>query len=327
MLVSLFIFNSKMQYKKITIRIVVFIFAVYSLDIMIGNVLEFLFFKQKTGPNYQIIESITTNRADLVILGNSRAQHHYNPRIISKKTGFSSVNAGLNGGYGIYLPTFQVEVMTINYNPKVIIVEIEPNALSYNKLNYYLIKVLLPYFDRYPNAYEFLKLTDNYQKIKLLSKAYKYNSLIFDIISYNLFSNKFSHVKSFIPIQKSLNKIDSVANIGVNRNLNTFISDLNMELILKKLIYIAKIKNIKLVFVNSPVYNNEVNDNYSIAGKKAIQIMNDNDVSFWDYSNDTNFLNKYYLFSDKLHLNDKGAELYSNIIADRLVAEGIMKNS
>lgn len=109
MLVSLFIFNSKMQYKKITIRIVVFIFAVYSLDITIGNVLEFLFFKQKTGPNYQIIESITTNRADLVILGNSRAQHHYNPRIISKKTGFSSVNAGLNGGYGIYLPTFKLK--------------------------------------------------------------------------------------------------------------------------------------------------------------------------------------------------------------------------
>jgi len=66
-----------------------------------------------------------------------------------------------------------------------------------------------------------------------------------------------------------------------------------------------------------------LNYNYSFAGKKAIQIMNDNNISFWDYSNDTSFFNKYYLFSDRLHLNNKGAELYSNIIADRLVAEGI----
>jgi len=56
MLASLFIFNSKMHYKKFTLRLVVFLLVIYSLDLMIGSVLEFLFFKQKTGPNYQIIE-------------------------------------------------------------------------------------------------------------------------------------------------------------------------------------------------------------------------------------------------------------------------------
>jgi hypothetical protein len=48
---------------------------------------------------------------------------------------------------------------------------------------------------------------------------------------------------------------------------------------------------------------------------------------FWDYSNDSTFFNKYYLFSDRLHLNDKGSEIFSNIIAERLVAEGIKKNN
>ena len=315
-----------MHYQKFSIRLVVFLLVIFAFDLMMGNVLEFVFFKQKTGPNYQIIESITTNRADVVVLGNSRAQHHYNPKIISNTTGLSCVNSGLNGGYGIYLPTFQVEVMTNNYCPKAIIVELEPNGLTYSKLNYYLIKVFLPYLDRYPIVYEYIKLRDNYQKIKLLSKTYKYNSLIYDVIMYNLFSHKFNHLKSFIPIEKSLNKSDSVVNVGATRNLNSTPIDINMQLILMQLIHIAKSKNISLVFVNSPIYNNVALDSYSHAGKKAVQIINDNNISFWDYSNDTNFLNKYYLFSDRLHLNNKGAELYSNIIADRLIGEGIIKN-
>ena len=312
-----------MHYKKFTLRLVVFLLVIYSLDLMIGSVLEFLFFKQKTGPNYQIIESITTNRADLVVLGNSRAQHHYNPRIISKKTGFSSVNAGLNGGYGVYLPTFQVDEISNNYKPKAIIVEIDPNALGFWKGNYDRLTVLLPFIDRYPNAIDYILLRDNYQKVKLYSKSYRYNSLIYNELMYSLFANKFNHVKSFIPISKKLSSKDSIASVNKIRNMSSPTTDINMELILKKLINIAKYKNIKLIFVNSPIYNNTLNDNYSIAGKKAIQIMNDNKISFWDYSNDTSFFNKYYLFSDRLHLNNKGAELYSNIIADRLVAEGI----
>jgi hypothetical protein len=323
MLASLFIFNSKMHYKKFTLRLVVFLLVIYSLDLMIGSVLEFLFFKQKTGPNYQIIESITTNRADLVVLGNSRAQHHYNPRIISKKTGFSSVNAGLNGGYGVYLPTFQVDEISNNYKPKAIIVEIDPNALGFWKGNFDRLTVLLPFIDRYPNAIDYILLRDNYQKVKLYSKSYRYNSLIYNELMYSLFANKFNHVKSFIPISKKLSSKDSIASVNKIRNMSSPTMDINMELILKKLINIAKYKNIKLIFVNSPIYNNTLNDNYSIAGKKAIQIMNDNKISFWDYSNDTSFFNKYYLFSDRLHLNNKGAELYSNIIAERLVAEGI----
>lgn len=312
-----------MHYKKFTLRLVVFLLVIYSLDLMIGSVLEFLFFKQKTGPNYQIIESITTNRADLVVLGNSRAQHHYNPRIISKKTGFSSVNAGLNGGYGVYLPTFQVDEISNNYKPKAIIVEIDPNALGFWKGNYDRLTVLLPFIDRYPNAIDYILLRDNYQKVKLYSKSYRYNSLIYNELMYSLFANKFNHVKSFIPISKKLSSKDSIASVNKIRNMSSPTMDINMEIILKKLINIAKYKNIKLIFVNSPIYNNTLNDNYSIAGKKAIQIMNDNKISFWDYSNDTSFFNKYYLFSDRLHLNNKGAELYSNIIAERLVAEGI----
>jgi len=297
------------------------------LDQIIGNVLEFYFFKQKTGPNYQIIESITTSNAELVVLGNSRAQHHYNPKIISSKTELLTENYGLNGGYGIYLPSFQVDEMTSHYKPKVIIIELDPNSMGYWKGNYDKLTVLMPFIDKYPNAYHYIMLRDNYQKIKLFSKSYKFNSLIYNELIYSLFETNFKHVKSFIPITKSLSNNDSIASVNKIRNLSSKTMDINMQLILEKLIQLTKSMNIKLIFVNSPIYNNAVNDNYSFAGNKAIQIMNDNNISFWDYSNDSTFFNKYYLFSDRLHLNDKGSELFSNIIAERLVAEGIKKNN
>ncbi len=323
---SLSIFNFKMQYRKFTIRLVVFLFIIFAFDLMMGNVLEFLFFKQKTGPNYQIIESITTNSADLVVLGNSRAQHHYNPKIISNKTGFSCVNSGLNGGYGIYLPAFQIEEMANHYSPKLIIVEVDPNGLGYWKGNYDRLSVLMPFIDRYPKAYDYIMLRDNYQKIKLFSKSYKYNSLVYNELMYSLFFNKFAHVKSFIPNYKIMTQKDSIVKEELTNISNSIGLDINMENILLHLISFSKENKIKLVFVNSPIYNNTAKDKYSFAGKKTIQILKDNNICFWDYSNDTTFLNKYYLFSDRLHLNDKGAELYSNMIADRLIGEGIIKN-
>jgi hypothetical protein len=297
------------------------------LDQIIGNVLEFYFFKQKTGPNYQIIESITTSNAELVVLGNSRAQHHYNPKIFQQKTGLTFTNSGINGGYGIYLPAFQLEEMSNNYLPKAILIEIDPNALGYWKGNYDRLSVLMPFIDRYPKVSEYVGLRDNFLKLKLFSKSFKYNSLIYNELVYNLFSSKFNHVKSYIPNYKCMTQRDSIANVNKIRNLSTPTMDVNMELILQKLIHIAKVKNIKLIFVNSPIYNNAVNDNYSFAGNKAIQIMKDNNNSFWDYSNDSTFLNKYYLFGDRLHLNQKGADIFSNILAERLVSEGIIKNN
>jgi hypothetical protein len=309
--------------KSTFISIFIFLVILFSFDKIIGGILEFGFYKQLTGPNYQIIESITTNRADLVVLGNSRAQHHYNPKIFQQKTGLTFTNSGINGGYGIYLPAFQLEEMSNNYLPKAILIEIDPNALGYWKGNYDRLSVLMPFIDRYPKLSEYVGLRDNFLKLKLFSKSYKYNSLIYNELIYNLFSSKFNHVKSFIPNYKCMTKRDSIAGVNKIRNMSSPTMDINMELIFKKLINMAKSKNIKLIFVNSPIYNNTLNYNYSFAGKKAIQIMNDNNISFWDYSNDTSFFNKYYLFSDRLHLNNKGAELYSNIIADRLVAEGI----
>jgi len=315
-----------MMYKKYY-QIFIFIIVLFCFDRVVGGLLEYGFYKQPTGPNYQIIQSITTNRSDIVVLGSSRAQHHYNPEIFTKKIGLSFTNSGVNGGYGIYLPAFQIEQMTNNYFPKVIFVEINPNALGYWKGNYDRLSVLMPFVDRYPDVFNYLVLKDDFLKLKLLSKSYRYNSLIYNELIYNLLSNKFKHVKSFIPIKKSLSPLDSVANVDGIKNYNTNATDLNMQIIFEKLIKVIQNKNIKLIFVNSPIYNNKAVNYYSFAGKKAIQTMNDNNIRFWDYSNDSTFLNKYYLFGDRLHLNQKGADIFSNILAERLVSEGIIKNN
>jgi hypothetical protein len=41
-------------------------------------------------------------------------------------------------------------------------------------------------------------------------------------------------------------------------------------------------------------------------------------VPFWDFSNDTLFLNHRNLFHDFDHLNNTGAKIFSNIIAEKL---------
>lgn len=53
------------------------------LDYGIGKFLEYLYFNQKQGKLYNITYAIEKQTNDVIIMGSSRAMHHYNPDIIS----------------------------------------------------------------------------------------------------------------------------------------------------------------------------------------------------------------------------------------------------
>jgi hypothetical protein len=168
--------------------------------------------------------------------------------------------------------------------------------------------------DKYPSAYDYVKLKDRNEFIKLLSKTYHYNSTIANIFIYTLLANKFKHVQSFIPIP---NKVLNDTNILENSiKKKAIVADLNKEKYLQEIIETCRNKNIKLFFVNSPYYRKTANNNYyNSFGKKVIKILNENNVDFIDFTNDSNFLSQSKYFADLGHLNADGADLFSEKIA------------
>lgn len=111
------------------IKIVSFFIIIVVADKASGLVLRKLYFNQSAGQDFSLNYALSKCNADVVIFGNSRAQHHYDSRIISAGLKMSCYNAGLDGGHSIILPDAEIKVLTERYTPKIIILEFSPQEL------------------------------------------------------------------------------------------------------------------------------------------------------------------------------------------------------
>jgi hypothetical protein len=306
--------------KSQALRIICFLLVLAFTDQITGLVLRKLYFSQKAGQNANLNYSFQKCKADILIFGNSRAQHHYDSRILSDCLNLSCYNAGIDGGHSILLPYAQIKVITERYLPKIIILEFKPTGVVHYEGDYDRLSVLLPYYDEYPELRKLILLRSPAEKIKLFSAIYPFNSDIIDILRFN--TNYRSITKydfnGYIPL-----KSDAL-NIGKSKTQPQkqvqSIVDTNMIIALKNIISLCKEKNITLYILNSPSFHNlnEIQSPPSPIAKMTLDIIYQNKVNFLDFSFDTNFIGKVDLFKDMEHLNDKGATKYSLIIADIL---------
>jgi lysophospholipase L1-like esterase len=163
-----------------------------------------------------------------------------------------------------------------------------------------------------------------FEKIKLLSAIYPYNSNILNIIGFNtkaaVLRNSFD---GFVPLNEIMNenmlKEDPPVINQIIPGKNSAV-DPNMISSLENIIHICKDKNINLFIVNSPVFHkiNEINDQFPEITKISMNIIHYNNVNFWDFSDDPAFAGHIELFADKAHLNATGAKIFSNMVVARL---------
>jgi len=307
------------------IKIVLFIFVIVVTDRLFGLILRRLYFNQTGGQDYSLSYVLSKCDADIVIFGNSRAQHHYDSRIISAGMKMSCYNAGLDGGHSILLPYAEIKVLTERYSPKIIVMEFFPTGIVHFDGDYDRLSVLLPYYQDYPAIHSFLQLRGPYEKIKLMSSIYPFNSDIINIIGFNTNTRiaRRHDYEGYIPLNEVLNpEILKIKPEYVSRSIMRTQSslDTNMVNALENIISICKEKNIALYIINSPVYHmvNEIQTPASGVAKISLDIIHRNHVNFLDFSNDPAFVGHPELFADKGHLNYKGAKVFSNMVINSL---------
>ena len=83
----------------------------------------------------------------------------------------------------------------------------------------------------------------------------------------------------------------------------------------EKFITLCKDNNVRIYITEGPIYVQKIPETPSITAMK--KIMAKYNIAFWDYSYDTAFLKKEY-FYDNVHLNSKGADIFSGFIAKKI---------
>jgi len=298
-------------------QIFVFILLIVSIDQVIGRVTRHLYFSQKAGQNYSLNYVFTECRSQILIFGNSRAQHHYDTHLLSDSLKMSCYNAGQDGGHSIFLPYAQIQVILRRYAPEIIILEFDPNSVKFHSEDYDKLSVLLPYYSVYQYLHPLIEMRSPFEKEKLLSASYPFNSNIVNIIRYNTKSHaaRKKDMNGYIPMDNRTLNMTYLRNYPVQTLGNSV--DPNKLKALKDIIQLCKDHHVLLLIVNSPkfYFSGETPNSVSSPEKQAMDIIHQEKTIFLDFSNDAAFAKRMDLFADRIHLNLKGAMLFTQEVA------------
>ena len=158
-----------------------------------------------------------------------------------------------------------------------------------------------------------IELRSPFEKYKLISQTYPYNSLIFKILSGNLSSGKKKNVtiNGYLPLTRSLNEPIKTIDYSEKYNVDT----LKVKM-LQSFINDCQKRDIKLFLVVSPYYMNIKGIDYSdkLVRESAVS----NHIPYLDYSQKEVFTNNSKLFDDTVHVNVTGAKIFSSMLAGDL---------
>lgn len=294
-------------------RFIVFSLALISiivvLDFAFGKGMDYMRSHAKGGHTRKMEAVASSGQQDILIMGSSRACHHYDSRIISQKTGQITFNTGYEGN-GIIL-MYGLLMLNLQHNtPKTILYDITPEFDFYvheDDANLRYLAFLKPY-RKQPKIRDLIRDVSPVEGVKLVSSFYRYNSYCLTVAN-DFFRGKEDSFGGYLPMHGKLSSLPQEQSAGDKR-----IVDPLKKKYLQALIDVAKKHGIRLFFVASPKAGN--GDASVFSPIKALCASQG--IPFLDHLEDTGFITNPDLFNDPAHLNAEGASLFSFIIADEI---------
>ena len=296
--------------RKFILNIIIFFTLVIIVDLCFGAITKLMIANSKGGVTRQMNDLCFKGEYDLLVMGSSRAHHHYVPGIIEDSLAIPTYNAGYDGNgiilhYGIY------KMITERYTPKVVIYDVfKPfDIYEYQKdcNNTRYIQLLKKYYDQ-KEVKEIAHSVNNRYSLYMQSNLYRYNGSIISIISDYILKRPMDK-KGYAPLYgeyKGCKKNDK-------EQQKETIDSLKLKYF-EKLILATKEDGVKMIVTVSPIYNHLDIEEY----QPIIDLCKKHNIPFIDYSNAENIVNDNSLWKESVHMNDNGAIKFTteNVIPD-----------
>lgn len=252
----------------------------------------------------------------IIIVGSSRASHHYNSIIIHSNLGKETYNVGIDGCFFTHNCCIINSILE-RYQPELIIWEFDPYYLTSMYEDRDNVTSLYPYYGKRNYITKTLdEVLPSSEIIKLKSNIYRYNSMLLRIVTRFLQNDDSpDYYRGYEPSEpKVLKEPLLLANGHVD---NYSMDKANIERF-KKTIVAAKKLGTKIVLINSPKYVLPASSD-SLINDSISDICYEVDVPYYDLSQ--LYINNPSYFNDVVHLNSNGADLYTEYIVSLLQHE------
>ena len=289
--------------KKFIVNILVFFAIVTVVDVAMGKAFGYLRANRaggRTGAEYYACRETTE---DVIVMGSSRASHHYMPQIIADSLGVGCFNAGLDGN-GIILQYGRWKMISERYTPKVVIYDVNPAFDLVENDNMTYVDRLKPFCgDKQVKSY--VAGMFPMEAVKLFSQMYRYNYKWIEMVS-DCRLAKQNGLQGYIPLKGVMRKEIADAE-GLMDVRGIAIDDtkvIRLELLAKE----CQEKGTRLVFVVSPYFRGGGYDKNTFA--PVMDIAKRYGAEFL-YNNDYMYALRKEWYKDSQHLNEVGAKEFT----------------
>ncbi|MYM98002.1 hypothetical protein [Duganella vulcania] len=293
--------------KKIFLSILATAATVATLDFAIGTTLRHFYFTETSGFQYRTTYAMEKTTANILTFGSSRANHHYVPDVFEHVLHRSTYNVGRDA-QGILFQTAMLKAIVRRHHPQVVVLEYDGD-FEYRDGGYDRLTSLLPYYRDHPEVRPYVELKGPFEKAKLLSQIYPFNSEILSILIGNLELNKKRNFDSqgYSPLFGTWPEPIQFFDEDITQRVDT-----NKVIAFREFIDTARAAGAEVFVINSPIFKR-----FKTSGGKNIgkEICKEKGVAYLDYTHDEAFVGNSQLFKDIFHLNDTGAIKFSQLAA------------
>lgn len=255
--------------------------------------------------------------ADVVVIGSSKASHHYVTPMLEESLGMTAYNCGQDGCFFLYQNCI-VNMVLDRYQPKVMIWDIQPGSFTSKGLKEYQnVRYLSPYYVNNEWVKSFVDSESDKMVYRMMSRMFGYNSKLLNYVV-PLVTHSSSILKGYIPLPAKGYKYPEKI---VGKELADLCINESYLKLLDETLSRCKERGVQLVLCISPEF----------AEKRAIvaeiesaigHVVAENGARFVNCSADEFFMQDSTLFKDTSHLNDKGARFYTQLIIKEIKNNG-----
>ena len=297
---------------------VLFVLLVISFDLLFGFCMDRMRVNAKGGHNRKMEDIVRLEDTDILVMGSSRACHHYNPAQIADSTGLSVYNAGFEGN-GVILMYGLLRMAEEHTSPCMVIYDVTPEYDIYihsDDHNMRYVNFLKPYA-RNRGVREIIGQVSKREKIKLVSGLYRYNSHCL-IVANDFLKGHSDPRRGFDPM---FGKMETIPE-PVDEISGQVVDPLKIK-IFTELIQFTKENGIRLVVVASP----KAGMHDSAVFSPLLKILEAKNIPFLDHYCDPVLSFNPSYFNDPVHLNEQGVSLFLDIIIDELRSQSLIPES
>lgn len=288
--------------------------SIIVVDNIIGKVMDWMLPQiSNQGDTGKTYFSLYDVESPVVVVGSSRASHHYVTKIIEDTLGVPAYNVARDGCFFSY-NCCVVNSILDRYSPKLIIWE---NGTEYLFDGFDdPLENLYPYYKR--NKWVTSAIQEELpwtEFARLCSRIYQYNSVIHRILMRYHSRNSFEDgtEKGYLPLQpKTLRKALELKPIAYNY---TKLSPTKIDRFSATLSR-AKEKGVKVVVVDSPMYR--ICDENNESAVEMRKICKKYGALFLNNSQLPAFINHPDYFNDATHMNTLGAIPYTTFVLKQI---------